>query len=1145
MLFARFKKQGEINDLDTAITCFQKAVDLTTSDHPDLDNRFGALINMLAERLKIVEGRQDVDAIIKYSKRAVDIPDLDRLSLAKQLNNLSIELVNLFEVLKRMDILDAAVNTSQIAVDITPSGDPSLPNKLNSLAKALGTRYHQANETNDLETSIFTARRSVEITHPDDPDLVIPLTSLASLLCLRYDSLGREQDLDDAILHIIKALDVSTGLPETVIVLSGLADKLENRYKRTRETKDLDAAITYAQKALDITPHDHPTLVDCMASVHNKLTFRYMATDKEEDLNAILIHARRAIDMTASDLADLIAYLHALSKALGRHHTTTGNTELLETAVTLGQRALDIAPLDEPKVSSLLEDLSELLYKQNLSLGNTKDLEQGIIYARRAVALSHVDDQDLVLPLVRLGVFLARRYDRTLRSEDLDEAIVHTRKAVNIKSKDPRVAAAALSGLSNRLVTLQKRTGSIKDLEDAIAYGREALDILPADDEGICGYLHDLSVAILDRYVTKGDMKDLNTAMEYCRIALEKLPPHDMHRSHSHFLYTNGTLFLRRYVKEGRIEDLEAAIAETQRSIDLTKPKDPELSNRLCSLGVMFVRRDGYGNAALTCFIKARNCQTASPQAQVNAGRWAADILVRQGNLREARSMADGLIGLLPMICNRSLNRADQQHAVSLTAGLASAACSLSLMTENDPERALGYLENGRGLIIGYMIDGRGEISELQKDFPAKAKEFDVLRIKASMTIDAEEQSDIQQLMLERVDAARALEDCVAEIRRLPGYERFLLLPSSDVLRSYANEGPIVVVNASVLSSHAIIVLTTGIQVVQLPDLRDLAKIDSLQWRSVRSDTRHAQVLETQVDQEYQKVLSRLWSDCVRLVLDAIGTSGKPEASILPRIWWMGTGFADMLPSHAAGDHSAGSVNNTFSRVISSYTPSIKVLRHAREKANLRLGRHSVLLVTMPETPGATPLPGVEDEADIISEVVKPSVHPTQRLRQPSAAEVIRILENFTIAHFACHGSSDLHNPSNSYLALQGPSVAVPDRLTVQKVSDAKLTGGWLAYLSACSTAENNVSDLADESLHLASSFQVAGFAHVVASMWPSDDQICVEVATIFYQELFRKGGVKLGNRGVAEALHTAVMAIRQKNMHRPHLWAQYIHSGA
>ncbi|CEJ60618.1 hypothetical protein PMG11_09187 [Penicillium brasilianum] len=198
----------------------------------------------------------------------------------------------------------------------------------------------------------------------------------------------------------------------------------------------------------------------------------------------------------------------------------------------------------------------------------------------------------------------------------------------------------------------------------------------------------------------------------------------------------------------------------------------------------------------------------------------------------------------------------------------------------------------------------------------------------------------------------------------------------------------------------------------------------------------------------------------------------------------------------------------------------------------------------MPTTPGEVDLPGVVEEAQAIQAAVT-APHEVQILAEPSAEKVLSRLPDYTIAHFACHGSSDMLDPSNSFLALHRKSDSAPDHLTVQRISESNLGQAWLAYLSACSTAENRVSELADEALHLASGFQVAGFAHTVASMWPSSDDICAQVASVFYRELIVKGEFREGNRAVAAAIHSAVKEVRTQHAERPHQWAQVVHFGA
>ncbi|KAK3689124.1 CHAT domain-containing protein, partial [Podospora appendiculata] len=121
---------------------------------------------------------------------------------------------------------------------------------------------------------------------------------------------------------------------------------------------------------------------------------------------------------------------------------------------------------------------------------------------------------------------------------------------------------------------------------------------------------------------------------------------------------------------------------------------------------------------------------------------------------------------------------------------------------------------------------------------------------------------------------------------------------------------------------------------------------------------------------------------------------------------------------------------------------------------------------------------------------------------------------------------------------------------TAAKVMETEAERGknraWLAFLSACSTAEVAVSALASEGIHLASAFQLAGFPHVVGSLWPVDDDVCVDVAGKFYRELLVSEGANAGNDGrVARALREAVVGVRKEHPDTPGLWAPFAHFGA
>lgn len=224
----------------------------------------------------------------------------------------------------------------------------------------------------------------------------------------------------------------------------------------------------------------------------------------------------------------------------------------------------------------------------------------------------------------------------------------------------------------------------------------------------------------------------------------------------------------------------------------------------------------------------------------------------------------------------------------------------------------------------------------------------------------------------------------------------------------------------------------------------------------------------------------------------------------------MGTGAESSLPFHAAGMYGSRESTNLdccLFQSISSYTPSIKGLTYARKTApNLSRERRSLLLVTMPTTPGHSALEGVSREEKAIASIVgqKCSVTP---LAHPTARQVLNEIGGSSMVQFACHGHPDPLDLAQSHLLLQkenGEATTV-DRLTRSALLDATTKAeSWLADMSACSTAEVKMEVLADESLHLTSAFQMAGLAHVIGSLLPADDETCVQIAKHFYSFLNR-----------------------------------------
>jgi CHAT domain-containing protein len=191
-------------------------------------------------------------------------------------------------------------------------------------------------------------------------------------------------------------------------------------------------------------------------------------------------------------------------------------------------------------------------------------------------------------------------------------------------------------------------------------------------------------------------------------------------------------------------------------------------------------------------------------------------------------------------------------------------------------------------------------------------------------------------------------------------------------------------------------------------------------------------------------------------------------------------------------------------------------------------------VVSVPEAAGATPLHRAAEETS----VPRAAGAVLEVLRGESATQVrvMSELPHHRWLHFCGHGVTNPDSPSRSHLVLRGPE----PRLTVADISRLDLPDAELAYLSACGTAGTGAA-LADEALHVASALQLAGYRHVVGTLWEVDDEVALRIAGEMYRAL---DPAATETRQVAHALHRAVRAVRDRYRTSPWFWAAHIHVG-
>lgn len=1120
-LNCRFERSGAAEDLENAVRAIEEAVAATPPEHPERATRLGSLACYLTMRSNQKGGDHDLDRAVEASTAAAAATAPGHVQRVTMLNNLGSVLSTRFERLGGTADIDAAITAGEQAAAETSPTHALRAQVLNNLSSYYTTRFNLLGALEDIQNAVSASETALAATPPGHHLRAHMMHSLSSCLLKRFQRLGDLHDLESAlvILHDALAIPGSSDAHLRPRMLQSLSIAYKRRYTRLGGIDDLEAAVSASQDAVAETASSHPDHARILETLGNCLHTRYEALSQLSDLQAAISTSETAIAATR-DSADRGVRLSNLSCSLAQRFERLGDLSDIDRAVQMSAAALSSLQPDDLRRASFLGHLANQLNLRFNRLGTLEDVEGAIDAAREALAATADNHPDRASRCSNLACYLASRFERVGELQDLDAAIELTVAAVAATPLDHPHRVSMVSNLGNRWQRrFQARKGhedALQHLDRAIEAASEALAATPLLHNDRAGRLNNLGNGYLSRFEALGERVDLERAVEACTEAVGESP-----EDHPEFGF--------------RLLLLATSLHLRSR---LARP-NPNSTDHL----------DGDFDSALHNALKAWNCDISPPRFRISAARLAAALLTTCGRWSEVSSILGAAVKLLPNVSPQFLRREDQEHMLADFTQLASDAVSAALQAGETAAHCLSLLELGRGIIMGFAIDCRSDLSELKRIDLAAWTSFSQLRTEIDSPLEGTDENTRRR----RVEAVREFNDTVCAIRRLPGLETFQLPPSAAELIAIAAGGStIVVFNSTTLRSDALIVTSSEITALSLPTMlyADVTERMPQLPRLVRGRRSTYAARNRALGQ----TLLWLWEVAVGPVCETLGLA--PTASVqLPRLCWIGVGALANAPFHAAGDHAAGSTRNTLSRAVSSYIATIKALSYARQ-TDLNLDADSrLLLVTMSRTPDtpATPstptikwgaLTGAAAEADEIAAVV---AH-TTRFDSPTTAAVLAALPDYQVIHFACHGVSDSVQPSNSYLLLLASDAADPAtaRFTVKDVAQMTTQTAQVAYLSACSTADNAAVRLADEVIHIATGFQLAGFGHVLATLWQGGDECCKRVAGEFYRLLFGGSGkTKGGHRVVSEAFHGAVVALRDEYREQPVKWASFIHTGA
>ncbi|KAL4958638.1 CHAT domain-containing protein [Aspergillus stella-maris] len=932
-------------------------------------------------------------------------------------------------------------------------------------------------------------------------------------------------DLEGAIQVAREAVHATRGdHPDQARCLNNLGIRLADRYSRTGAVADLEEAIQFGREVLHATPEDHPDRAGYLNNLGRVLRDRYSRTGAMDDLEEAIQIGREAIHATPEDHPNRSIYLNSLAIRLGDRYSRTRAIADLKETIQVGREVLHATPEDHPNRAGRLNNLGIWLKDQYSRTRAVADLEEAIQVGWEAVHATPEDHPNRAGRLNHLGIGLGDRYSRTGAVADLEKAIQIGREAVHATPEDHPNRAGRLNNLGVWLGDQYSRTGAMADLEEAIQVGKEAVHTVPEDYPDRAMYLNNLGMQLGDKYSQTRAMADLEEAIKAIQVGREAVQatPGD-HPDHAMYLNNLGIGLGDRYSRIGAMADLEEAIQVGREAVQATPGDHPDHAMYLNNLGMKLGDRYSRTGAvtdleeAILHEKSALRQETSFVTTRIEAGKNAILALALLSKWQDCYNIAEIAVRLVPRLTLRSLQNSDKQYLLGVVVGLASNAAAAALNAQKGAFAALNLLETGRGVLAASLEEMRLDIQDLQHAYPLIAERFLQLRAILDKPMPHNLSGDIipntsrQAQALEHANANKELDKLLISIRKQPGFDDFLQAPSNKKMQHAAQKGPIVTINISQYRCDAILVEQDKIHVLPLPNLRSREIEEKAKCNDLGSP----------------RVLEWLWDCILDPVLEKLRFTQSPSNSDWPHVWWIPTGPLTKFPLHAAGYHDQGKCKTVLDRVMSSYSSSVKAIIHGRKHPAKQSASSPALLVAMEHTPGSNHLPFAPKEIKILRDRCRliglESIQP-----KPQKRDILSRLADCKIFHFAGHGYTDNADPSKSQLILEDGK---DDSLTVANLLEMNLRkhSPFLAYLSACGTGQIKDERFIDESIHLISAFQLAGFRHVIGTLWNVNDEICVDMASIIYREL---GNRQMNDESVCQGLHQAAREMRDRWVH-------------
>jgi hypothetical protein len=415
------------------------------------------------------------------------------------------------------------------------------------------------------------------------------------------------------------------------------------------------------------------------------------------------------------------------------------------------------------------------------------------VQAREDMMAFVLDGQDASDRLNMFGVVFLTHGGHLKGNNIIDTAISVQDVAVRITVADHPKRANHLDNFGRLLTRRYNLTGQLADIDKAVRSHREALVLRSAHDPDRWRSLYNLTVALAARFRQLRHVPDLVEGIMICRQSFRELAlGYPGHPTSCTVLITRGEMLIDLYMCTKQSSDLEEALAAFH---DGVQYELAPTSERYRSARLWAHHADSHDRPALEAY------QT-SVRLLSRISMFESDLQTHEPTLPSGGGLG----------CN-------------------AAACAIR---SGELGLAVELLEGARQSVWSQTLRFRAQLEKLAAVAPAHlqslkrishALEYDVLQ---RMMPTSEELTHCARL-------SQAWLLALEEVRRLDGLQDFLQPTSFTKLQGAAANGPVVILNASEYGCDALVMSSTGVNHVPLPEFTlTIAKELAISFR--RSD---------------------------------------------------------------------------------------------------------------------------------------------------------------------------------------------------------------------------------------------------------------------------------------------------------------------